>query len=235
MFHFDQVSLLITHYKRSKSLERLLASLQAIGCRFGEVIVSDDGSPEPHISYISELKNQYDFKFVTTPVNKGLGNNMNKGHLATSKPYVLYIQEDFLPDPLFPGELRRALQYMEADHSIDMTRFFSHSRYPYMKPFPKDPDFSLTYYAPLALKYTKIYNYSDLPHLRRHNFLEKFGHYREGIPGDRTEYWMCISYFRKKEKRFSIMIIENYSIMKTRTRSRAPWCVRVFPLPITLH
>ncbi len=42
--HFPDITLLITHYNRSSSLERLLAAMQRTQCSFGEIIVSDDGS-----------------------------------------------------------------------------------------------------------------------------------------------------------------------------------------------
>lgn len=199
MIHFQNICLLITHYNRSKSLERLLASLQQIGASFGEVLIADDGSKKEHIDYIElELRKLYSFRLLKSPVNKGLGHNLNLGQTAVTKPFVLYIQEDFQPSANFPQVLQLSEQYMQEDASIDMARFFAHYRYPYLKPFSKDERFSISYFSYMAIRYDKIYNYSDLPHLRRKDFPVKFGRFREGIDGDRTEYWMCISFMKKR-------------------------------------
>jgi hypothetical protein len=53
----------------------------------------------------------------------------------------------------------------------------------------------------------KFHCYSDHPHLRRSNFLEKFGRYREGIKGDRTEFLMALSFLKNKGK---AMFYEDY-------------------------
>ena len=79
---FNNVSLLITHYNRSRSLERLLKTFSNQHIHFGEIIVSDDGSKQEHLDLIHYLQQQYHFRLVTTPVNKGLGNNINKGQDA---------------------------------------------------------------------------------------------------------------------------------------------------------
>src|SRR5690349_1030002 len=102
-YHFPEVSLLVTHYNRSRSLERLLKRYKELNCVFGEIIVSDDGSKPEHLDYINSLKSNYTFTLVTTEKNKGLGNNINKGQDAVTKPFTLYVQEDFDPTAAFPG------------------------------------------------------------------------------------------------------------------------------------
>ena len=42
--------------------------------------------------------------------------------------------------------------------------------------------------------------YSDNPHLRRSNFLQKFGRYQENINGNISEYRMSLSFMQKKGK-----------------------------------
>lgn len=217
MIHFQNICLLITHYNRSKSLERLLASLQQVGCSFGELIIADDGSKKEHIEYIElELSKLYSFRIVKSPVNKGLGHNLNIGQAAATKPFILYIQEDFEPSSAFPQVLQLSEQYMQEDSSIDMTRFFAHYRYPYLKPFTKDDRFSISYFSYTATRYDKIYNYSDLPHLKRKDFSQKFGKFREGIAGDRTEYWMCISFMKK---RGVVLFYNDYKALFTHANS----------------
>ncbi len=43
-FYFQGVTLLVTHYNRWKSLERLLTTLNELKCRFEDIVVSDDAS-----------------------------------------------------------------------------------------------------------------------------------------------------------------------------------------------
>lgn len=197
---FENVSLLITHYNRSGSLERLLGTLQEIECSFEDIIVSDDGSKPEHLSKLHEMQGIYNFRLVTTPVNKGLGNNINKGQAAVTTPYTVYIQEDFIPSATFPAHFKDALDIMQKEPEIDMIRFYGFFKYPYLKPFKKG--FSTMIFSPWPWYrgYKKFYYYSDHPHLRRTSFPEKFGKYAEGVKGDVTEYRMMMSFLRKKGK-----------------------------------
>lgn len=197
---YQGISLLVTHYNRSQSLERLLKKLAELDIQFEAIVVSDDGSKPEHLQYVQALALQYPFKLVTTPVNKGLGNNINKGQDAITTPYTVYIQEDFIPQPAFVEKLKQGYDFMEADKSLDIVRFYAYFP-PLLRPY-KD-GFSEIYFTlnPFSKGgYVKFYAYSDHPHLRRSNFFEKFGRYREGIKPDRTEYRMMIAYLQKKGK-----------------------------------
>ncbi|RZK12044.1 MAG: glycosyltransferase, partial [Flavobacterium sp.] len=77
--NFNDITLLITHFNRSKSLERLLSELKKIGCNFTNIIVSDDCSSHEHLDYIQLLEQEFNFKLISGKQNKGLGNNLNKG------------------------------------------------------------------------------------------------------------------------------------------------------------
>ncbi len=94
---YKDVTLLITHYNRSSSLERLFRSFRDMGVWFEDVVVSDDKSREEHLERIRALQKEFDFRLITTPENRGLGHNINKGQDAVKTPYTLYIQEDFVP------------------------------------------------------------------------------------------------------------------------------------------
>jgi glycosyltransferase involved in cell wall biosynthesis len=198
IYHFDTVTLLITHYNRSRSLERLLASINQLHCSFAAVIVSDDCSSPQHQQRLWQLREQYGFSLLIPPTNGGLGNNINKGQDAVKTPYTLYIQEDFVPKPSFVQRLQESLTFMNDDQALDLVRFYSYLPYPYVKPY-KD-GFSEVVVARWGLNYKKIYAYSDHPHLRRSSFLTKFGRYAENMNPDKTEYRMCISFFQKKGK-----------------------------------
>jgi glycosyltransferase involved in cell wall biosynthesis len=197
-FYFPGVTLLITHYNRSNSLERLLATFQRLDCHFDDIVVSDDGSKPEHVEKIKSLHSSYSFRLITTPKNRGLGNNINKGQDAVTTPYTLYIQEDFVPLVTFPPKLKDALQFMNDRKDLDMARFYAYFKYPYLKPMGKG--FSEMRFRAWYPGYKKFYLYSDHPHLRRSDFLEKFGRYPEGVNVEKSEYGMMMSFLKKKGK-----------------------------------
>ena len=226
MFNFPDVTLLITHYNRSTSLERLLEAFSALGCNFGDIVVSDDGSKPEHVSYIKNLNQKFRFTLVTTPVNKGLGNNINKGQDAVKTDYTLYVQEDFVPEKIFPAHFQRALRFMNERRELDMVRFYAYFKYPHLKPVGdgfSEMEFKLTNPG-----YKKFYFYSDHPHLRRSTFFQKFGRYREGIKVEATEYEMMMSVIKKKGKslffdEFTSLFEQKNSEDEPSTVSRNVW------------
>ena len=46
---FPGVTLLVTVYNRSRSLDRLLDAFKQLNCHFGDIVVSDDGSKPEHL------------------------------------------------------------------------------------------------------------------------------------------------------------------------------------------
>ncbi|MCC6726188.1 MAG: glycosyltransferase [Saprospiraceae bacterium] len=224
--HFYNTTLLITHYNRSRSLERLLATLKVMDVRFGEIIVSDDCSKNEHQNYLKYLQHQYKFRLVTTPINKGLANNLNKGQDAVRTPYTLYIQEDFAPQPSFPEKLADALSIMNQREDIDIARFYAYFNYPLLKNLKYG--FSEMKFSIWKPGYKKFYAYSDHPHLRRSNFLQKFGRYKEGIKSDRTEYLMMFSFLLNGGKGifyndFQSLFIQENSSTEPSTVHRNYW------------
>ncbi|WP_231427166.1 glycosyltransferase [Pedobacter sp. Leaf250] len=223
---FSAISLLITHYNRPGSLANLLQTLKKHNCNFGEIVVSDDGSKPIFQNQLHQLRQEYNFKLVGTEINRGLGNNLNKGQDAVTRPFTLYLQEDFEPSVLFPDKLRTALEAMEKDSSLDIVKFYAYFAFPYLKPYSKD--FDEMYIPTLALDYDKIYFYTDHPHLRRSTFFSKFGRYPEGIKGDITEYKMCISFIQNKGKGifykdFANLLHQKNSENEPSTMQRANW------------
>ncbi len=230
---FENVSLLITHYNRVSSLERLLSAFSNQNIAFKEIIVSDDASDPGCQVELGKLKDLYGFTLLTGQVNKGLGNNLNKGQLAVSTPYTLYVQEDFIPSSDFSTHFKEALEIMEEDHSVDLIRLFANSIYPYLKPYKNQ--FMEAMYKPWFLNTHKIYNYTDNPHLRRSDFFDRFGKYKEGIPSDRTEYFMCISFIQNKGralfyKDFKGLFIHENSADEPSTVKRSSWRHKKNPL-----
>lgn len=203
--HFNTITLLVTHYNRSASLERLLKSFKDQEISFGDVVISDDGSKPEHLNKLLSLQSTYSFQLITTPLNKGLGNNINKGQDAVNTPYTLYVQEDFNPFEGYKKHLQDALSISEERPDIDMIRFYAYFKYPYLKPYRDG--FSEMIFKPWYPGYRKFHCYSDHPHLRRSTFFSKFGRYAEGMKGDRTEFLMAISFLKNNGK---AMFYENY-------------------------
>ena len=194
---FEKVSLLITHYNRSGSLANLLERFSQLQVHFAEIIVSDDGSKEDQQVQLQLLQQQYNFRLITTPVNKGLANNINKGQDAVTTPYTLYIQEDFIPSDIFPTKLAESLAILEERPEFDIARYWAYWKYPYLESIRNG--FSEMKFHVLKAGYDKFYVYIDACHLRRSTFLEKFGRYPEGgIKSDKAEYLMMMSFLHKK-------------------------------------
>jgi glycosyltransferase involved in cell wall biosynthesis len=222
---YRDVTLLITHFNRTTSLERLLLSFQRLDMVFAEVIVSDDASNTPHLQHLQELQMVYHFRIVTAERNGGLAANINRGQRAVTTPYILYVQEDFEVTRLFKTTMPEALALMEQDKGLDLVRFFAHYRYPYLRPY--SGDFEKVAIPLLALDYTKIYSYSDTPHLKRVGFEKKFGAYREDLKADRMEYRMCVSFIVNKgrcviTKHYASLFIHNNLATEPSTATRPP-------------
>ncbi|TXK52122.1 glycosyltransferase [Pontibacter qinzhouensis] len=224
--YFENTTLLITHYNRSSSLERLLQTFRDYNCIFGDIVVSDDGSKPEHVRNLRALKKEFSFRLLTSPENRGLGHNINKGQAAVKTPYTLYVQEDFVPTPEFTGRFQDALDMMETESRWDLITFYAYIRYPYLKPYKHG--FSEKLCKPWYTNYKKIYAYTDHPHLRRSSFLQKFGNYAEGIKGDKTEYKMCVSFIQKKGKGlfyndFQNLFLQKNSSEEPSTMTRSSW------------
>lgn len=199
---FDKITLLVTHYNRSKSLEKLLISLKHLSLNFKEIIVSDDGSKDEHLDFIDILKQNHNFKLITTPKNKGLGNNINKGQDKVTTPYTLYIQEDFSPNAGFKEKLVIAQKFLDNKHNLDFVRFYAYFDFPHLKKVSDGFSEMKFNHSFIWQGYKKFYFYSDHPHLRRSNFLERFGRYPEGLNPDRTEYKMMLQVLAAKPKAY---------------------------------
>ncbi len=196
--HARGVTLLVTHFNRSESLARLLESFAKLGFSFEDIVVSDDGSLPEHGKRLEELREQYPFRLVTTPTNRGLGNNLNKGQDAITTPYTLYVQEDFIPQAVFPQRFADAFQLMEERSDLDMVRFYAHKPYPNRKPYKLG--FSEMFFSLLRPGTEKFFYYSDTPHLRRSNFFQRFGRYAEGVRAIKGEKYMVMSFLQNRGK-----------------------------------
>jgi glycosyltransferase involved in cell wall biosynthesis len=225
-FEFSETSLLITHYNRSFSLERLLKTFRDLDCHFGQIIVSDDGSKPEHQERLLDLQSRFGFDLIRATVNKGLGNNINKGQDAVRTPFTLYVQEDFEPTPLFPAKLGEALAFLRADSTLDLVRFYAFFDHPLKVPYGRG--FSELYFNWIHPSHLKFYCYSDHPHLRRSDFLTRFGRYTEGEIGDHTEFKTALRFIRRGGRalffdQYSSLFHHQNSSIEPSTMGRSSW------------
>lgn len=235
---YPEVSLLITHYNRSHSLEKLLSAMKGLGLFFGETIVSDDGSTPYHVDRLHTLARRYHIRIVTTEKNRGLGHNINKGQSAVDTPYVLYVQEDFRPTDAFPMAFNDAFDIMERDGQIDLINFYAYKRYPYTRLYGQGFSEKIFRPMPWYANHRKFNVYSDQPHLRRLNFPSRFGQYAEGVNSDRTERLMELSFIKNKGKALvyddhSRLFVQENTVAEPSTanfrhewRSRSHWAIK---------
>jgi len=196
--YFNEITLLVTHYNRSMSLERLLKSFAGRQIRFKEIVVSDDGSKSEHIKNLELFKDEYGIRLELAERNKGLANNINKGQRAVNTPFTLYVQEDFIPTERFGKSLADGFEFMQENSKIDLVRFYAYRKHPYLKPLKNGfSEMEFHFWRPNAHQFNC---YSDHPHLRRSSFLDKFGDYEEGIKSDRAEFKMAMSFVQHKGK-----------------------------------
>lgn len=225
-YQFLNIALLITHFNRSQSLERLLQAFKEQQTTFGEIIVSDDDSNFKHQTKLNQLQTIYGFILIGTSKNQGLGNNINKGQDAVTKPFTLYVQEDFVPKPNFAPHLKDAIELMMDGNDLDLIRFYAYFKYPNLKSYQQG--FSEMMFNNWSLNHLKFYCYSDHPHLRRSTFLNKFGRYAEGVKADLTEYKMAISFLKHQGKGlffdgFNSLFEHHNSSEEPSTMKRSNW------------
>lgn len=236
--HYQNITLLITHFNRSNSLEKLLHRFEQLDFRFGDIIVSDDASKEEHIRHLLYLKEQYAFKLISTPRNQGLGHNINKGQQAVNTDYTLYVQEDFQPTDAFSRVFPDAVDIMDKDTTLDLINFYAYEKYPYTKPYGNGFSEKIYRSMPWYSNHLKFYLYSDHPHLRRTSFAAKFGRYPEGMNGDKTEMQMSLSFIKNKGRalvydRFYELFTQENTLAEPSTadfrkdwRNRPNWVVK---------
>lgn len=194
---FDDLTLLVTHYNRSMSLEKQLNEFSK-QCSFAEIIVSDDCSNSQEIKKVIELQKQYNFRLVRSDSNKGLGNNINKGQKEVKTNFILYVQEDFVPFPEAVNIIYDGLNELQTSPELDIVRLYAYNKFPYLKEYKKG--FSEMLFKPIIKGYRQYYYYSDHPHIKRSSFLNKFGPYKEGITPEQTEYRMMINFLKRRGK-----------------------------------
>lgn len=95
------VTVVVPVHDRPEALARLLAALPP----HLEVVVVDDGSPDPGPT--RAVAERYAARLIRHPVNRGPAAARNTGLAATRTPWVLFCDSDVQPVPGWLGVLRR--------------------------------------------------------------------------------------------------------------------------------
>ncbi len=169
------LSILITHYNRPKALAKCIEALRGFGFDVPfELVVSDDGSSAEVQETVKTLSID---TLVTTNVNQGLANNINKGLKACNGTFLLYVQEDFIIDSNFHQVFNEGLVLLKAK-TLDMVRYRANYRFEKLLACSKHvyeiPKFSFKNF------HINTFRYSDHPFLTTLQFYETFGYYLEG-------------------------------------------------------
>ena len=171
------ISILITHYNRLTALETCLLAFKDLGLTNVEYVVTDDGSK----AIIQEKLKTIDVdRLILSPVNTGLASNINRGLAACKGDYILYCQEDFIPQDEFCDYLVEALKLLSAN-KVEMCRFTANYKFPYLKSLSEK--FSLIPKFSWKNFHYNAFQYSDHPYITTKNFFEQYGRFLENVSG----------------------------------------------------
>jgi glycosyltransferase involved in cell wall biosynthesis len=183
------VSILFITYNRSDLLEIAFRSIRErmdFGDLRVELVVSDDASDPAHLSRVRSLP--FD-TYLLSETNQGLGANTNKGIAGTQGRYILQIQDDFE----FVGDralLFAALQVIQEDPDVGIVQLTNETPdVPHETRFLVDGTRYLVFENDgiPQLQDSGARPYSDRPHLKRRQFYEDVGPYKEGLRLDVME------------------------------------------------
>lgn len=172
----EKVDVILTTWARYSSrvkylkdtLQSLKDNLIATGCEL-VFTVGAEGREAPYQNQVKQVCTEYNANLVINDDLPNLGRNLNNLHQNTQNPWVLYIQDDFQLD--LPLDIGPDVQIMKKNSSIDMVRYTWRKIEPH--------EYKTSTYDPslLLLNPSSRHLYSDNPHLRRRDWLERTGPY----------------------------------------------------------
>lgn len=199
MPEFPPISVLINTYNRIEDLQRTVTGLRETLVYEGDKlqwIIADDCSPDNYLERVSHLRvfDGLNVRFISTPVNSGVGASMNWGFRHVQTPYCFYTQDDLIPTK--PIDLRKSVALMEVQPNIGILRYRalgSDQLYIYRQhevdlkewlPYPISGDTAMEgkcVYLIIDKDSPSLYIYSDNPQLRRMSWFTQYGWHFEGL------------------------------------------------------
>lgn len=189
------LSVLITHYNRPEALAICIAAIRKLEFSVPiELVVSDDGSKPEHVKELHKLAID---TLVTTPTNKGLASNLNRGIKACKGNYIMYVQEDFIIKPEILQVLSESMSLLDSN-TLDMVRFRANYVFNHLIPLTahinKIPKFSFRNFN------INTFQYSDNPFLTTPAFFERLDYFLENTSGPYGETEFAIRVLNSKAK-----------------------------------
>jgi len=145
-----------------------------------ELIVSDDASPSAVQREFEKLAVD---RIVIGETRSGIGANQNRGMAASTGEYILQIQDDWLCQGP-PDYLSRALAALESRPEVGMVILNEHPMNLPVRTMTSVGGHVVRIYDNFPNKRIKIVGenaYTDWPHLKRREFHQKLGLYKEGV------------------------------------------------------
>jgi glycosyltransferase involved in cell wall biosynthesis len=178
----EYISCLFITYNRSDLLAKTFEALKdgiANSGLVAEFVVSDDSSSPTHQIAISKLT--FDAMAVAK-CNSGLGANQNRGLALCKHQFILQVQDDmlFIGCPL---ELSASIELLKSDGEIGIVQLTPvHSDLPFERRMIGVHEFVIFVNDGLPwLRNCGVRPYSDLPHIKRREFVTDLGPYLEGV------------------------------------------------------
>ncbi|PMP11311.1 hypothetical protein BCS93_08855 [Vibrio breoganii] len=176
------ISVCIVTYNRLdclvKTIDSIRNTLDSINLDY-EIIVSDDCSP---IHVQEKIKNIHgiDHLFISE-TNKGLGNNTNKGLKHCRGKYIIQLQDDWIYIGK-PEYILNAMKILENNQSISIVNFIKDQNCNYFTNYLDDIEYRIL--TTESSKESKVSHlpYTDNPHIKRLNFHNEVGYYKENVP-----------------------------------------------------
>jgi glycosyltransferase involved in cell wall biosynthesis len=108
-----QASIVISFYKKIEWLKLVLAALERQSCSNFEVVIADDGSPDDIVQQVREIQQQspMPIRHIWHP-DEGFTKTiiLNKAVIASTAPYLIFIDGDCLPHKNFISDHLRLQQ-----------------------------------------------------------------------------------------------------------------------------
>lgn len=194
MFNLMNVSVLITHYNRPEALLKCLQGFELLNFKNFEIVVSDDCSEQSVQEFLKTIKVD---KLILNEKNTGLASNLNRGLKACRGDFILYCQEDFIPQMELLYYIEEAIKIIKTDRA-DMCRLKANYTFPKLIPltskFKLIPKFSWKNF------FYNTFQYSDNPFITRSDFFEDFGCFLDNVSGSYGENEYAIRIMKSKAK-----------------------------------
>ena len=178
------LSVVITTFNRADLASECLRRIRSVFGPMVEVVLADDCSDAPQVAILRSLVEADGERTILTSTGStsGLGANINRGFAACSRPFVLWVQDDFFLIERGSAELVfRAVTLLNRRSDIDIIRLHVPYRLPVVDTISLGKGRTLHLYPRSLVRSLSSFSliYSDNPHLRRRSLNGRLGPYLE--------------------------------------------------------